>query len=297
MLSIMSHMDARDIAQEVVMERMVHKGSFVLLEGKTDIKRFRPFLASNECSMVSCNSVLKAIDVLKILIQRGINGVISIIDADFSRVRGHDRTTPNTIVSENHDLDLDWINTRSLSRYLDEVADDAKVASLGGKNAIVAAIHATLRPVSAARLLNKKGVFRFRTSGIDVAEFYSHGNDICADYVLALIAAGYVDASQKDWIELEIRSEMNRPKEDWQMTNGHDFCAALGAMLLSDIGNRKVPQCWSSEIETHIRLAFDKDDFLSLRLFQSVSSWEDANIGFRVLSPTLSTQVGHGCVR
>lgn len=289
MLSIMSHMDERDIAQEVVMERMVHKGSFVLLEGKTDIKRFRPFLASNECSMVSCNSVLKAIRALEILIRRGIKGVISIIDADFSRVLGHDLTTPNTIVSENHDLDLDWINTRSLSRYLDEVADEAKVASLGGNDAIISEIHVTLRPVSAARFLNRKRVFSFKTSGIDVAKFYSHGNDICSDYVCALIAAGYVDVSQKDWIELEIRAEMNRPKEDWQMTNGHDFCAALGAMLLSDIGNRKVPQCWASEIETHIRLAFDKDDFLSLRLFQSVSAWEDANIDFRVLNPTLKT--------
>lgn len=288
MLSILSCMDERDIAQQVVMERMVHKGSFVLLEGKTDIKRFRPFLDGDKCSMVSCNSVQKAMGALQILIRRSIKGVVAIIDADFSRVLGLNITTPNTIVSENHDLDLDWINTDSVGRYLDEVADDAKVSSLGGKDAIIESIHMTLRPVSAARLLNIKRTFKFKTSGIDVGKFYSHGNDICSEYVLALVAAGYTDTSKEDWIKLEIRAVINDKNEDWQMTNGHDFCAALGAMLRSDIGSRKAPQCWASEIETHIRLAFDMDDFRSLKLFQSVLDWEDANAGFRVLCPSLT---------
>lgn len=289
MLSILSHMDERDIAQEVVMERMVHKGSFLLLEGKTDFKRFRPFLDGNACSMVSCNSVRKAIGALKILIQRGIKGVISIIDADFSRILGRDLTTPNTIVSKHHDLDLDWIDTGSMFRYLDEVADASKLTSLGGAAVIMEEIHRTLRPVSAARLLNRKRVFRFKTSGIDVAKFYSHGKDICSEYVLALIASGYADISQKDWIEMEIRAEMKRPKDDWQMTNGHDFCAALGAMLRSDIGTRKVPQSWASEVESHIRLTFDSNDFRSLALFQGILAWEAANSGYVVLDSSLTT--------
>lgn len=281
-------MDERDIAQEVVMERMVHKGSFVLLEGKTDIKRFRPFLCQSECSMVSCNSVRKAVNALNILIKRDIKGVLLIIDADFSRVLGRDLRKPHLLVSENHDLDLDWINTGSIGRYLHEVADEAKVSSLGGKSAIVEKIHATLRPVSAARLLNQRRTFQFRTSGIDVSKFYSHGNDICSDYVDALLTAGYTDASKKDWIELEIRAEMCKPKDDWQMTNGHDFCAALGAMLRSEIGARKAPQCWASEVEAHIRLTFDKDDFRSLKLFETISAWEAKN-HFTVLDAALSS--------
>jgi hypothetical protein len=43
MISIQRHMDEYDIAQEVRLERKVHKGSFLLVEGITDIKRFGPW--------------------------------------------------------------------------------------------------------------------------------------------------------------------------------------------------------------------------------------------------------------
>ena len=242
MLSITSCMDERDIAQEVVMERMVHKGSFVLLEGKTDVKRFRPYLCADECSIVSCHSVRKATGVLKRLIGRNVAGVLAVIDADFSRVQGITLENANTVVSKNHDLDLDWISTSCLARYLNEVGHDAKIAALGGCDAILRDVHETLQPVSTARLLNAKRVFTFRTSGIDVGRFYKHGKDITGDYIDALVAAGYVDASRRDWIELKINSEMKTPKDEWQMTNGHDFCAAIGSMLRRDIGSRKAQQ-------------------------------------------------------
>jgi hypothetical protein len=37
MISIAKHMDEHDIAQEVRLERKLHKGSFLLVEGTTDI--------------------------------------------------------------------------------------------------------------------------------------------------------------------------------------------------------------------------------------------------------------------
>jgi hypothetical protein len=288
MLSITSYMDERDIAQEVVMERMVHKGSFILLEGKTDVKRFRPYLCADECSIVSCHSVRKATGALRRLVDRNVSGVLAVIDADFSRVQGITLENANTVVSENHDLDLDWINTGSFERYLNEVGHEAKIIALGGCDAIVRDVHETLQSVSTGRLLNAKRVFNFKTSGIDVGKFYKHGQDITGDYVDALVDAGYVDVTRRDWIELEINSEKNTQKDEWQMTNGHDFCAAIGSMLRGDIGSRKAQQCFASEIETHIRLTFNKDDFLSLSIAAGIISWEEQNPGYRVLAPALA---------
>ena len=53
MISIAKHMDEYDIAQEVRLERKLHKGSFLLVEGTTDIKRFRVFIDDDGCSLVN----------------------------------------------------------------------------------------------------------------------------------------------------------------------------------------------------------------------------------------------------
>jgi hypothetical protein len=43
MISIAANMDAYDVAQEIRLERQVHKGSFLLLEGLKDLNRFAKF--------------------------------------------------------------------------------------------------------------------------------------------------------------------------------------------------------------------------------------------------------------
>jgi len=65
MISIAKHMDEYDIAQEIRVERMVHKGSFLLLEGDTDIKRFSQFTDEGKCSIVHCYGRRKAIAATK----------------------------------------------------------------------------------------------------------------------------------------------------------------------------------------------------------------------------------------
>ncbi|PTM75886.1 hypothetical protein [Cereibacter johrii] len=288
MISITAFMDERDIAQEVIMERMVHKGATLLLEGKTDIKRFKNFIDESACSLVNCQSVRKAEGAIKILIQRGAKGVLAILDRDFRSVLGLQEKNVNIVRSFGHDLDSDWLHTGATVRYLDEVADEAKVAALGGANQILNMIHTALRPISTARLLGVKRVFQFRTSGVDVSEFFDSGRDLLRDYLNSLTANGSVDASRHDWMEIEICKEMETPKPDLQMTNGHDLCCALGKMLMAEIGSRKRPQTWGSEIESHIRMSFDDRDFRSLAIYSKVLEWEGNNAGYRVLDKRLS---------
>lgn len=67
MISIARHMDEYDIAQEIRLERKVHKGSFLLLEGDTDIKRFSRFIDEAKCSIVNCYGRRRAIAATEML--------------------------------------------------------------------------------------------------------------------------------------------------------------------------------------------------------------------------------------
>lgn len=280
-------MDENDIVAEIVMERMVHRGSFLLLEGATDLKRFRPFVDQELCSMVICNSVQKAFRAMKLLKKRSFKGALAVLDRDFNSIRGIFADWGDIIRSENHDLDLDWIHTEAVIRYLAEVGDEEKILNKGGVHVIVDEIHKTLRPVSTARYLGVTRLFRFKTSGVDVGKFFVCGEDICAEYCNELATAGYVDFSIIDWMIIEIKKEMKFPKEDRQMNNGHDFSSALGKMLRSEIGCRKTPHTWGSEVETHIRLSFRDEDFLSLSVFRDIVEWENRNYPYKVLSSRL----------
>jgi hypothetical protein len=88
MISIGKHMDEHDIAQEVRFERKVHKGSFLLLEGSTDIKRFEPLIDGQKCSVVNCYGRKNAIEAIKLLYDDGFPGALGVVDADFDRITG-----------------------------------------------------------------------------------------------------------------------------------------------------------------------------------------------------------------
>lgn len=283
MLSITSHMDERDIAQEIIMERMVHSGSFLLVEGKTDIKRFRYFIDSDCCSMVACSSGVKAFKAMRILKKRRFKGAVAALDRDFLDVLGVCADWDDILRSEFHDFDLDWLHTQAVERYILEVGDEEKISAAGGTQAVLNIIHETLRPISVGRFLGAKRVFPFKTSGINVSLFYESGKNLDQDYCLALVAAGYVDASRVDWMIREIRKEMCNVRDDRQMTNGHDACCALGKMLQAEIGNKKVPQTWGSEVESHIRLAFRDEDFRNTAIFFKIIDWEDRNYPYVIL--------------
>lgn len=287
MLSIFSYMDERDIAAEILMERAVHKGSFLIVEGKTDVKRFKNFISQIDCSITGAHSVRKAKGALRILESKGFSGVLAIVDADFDRIHRRAASSPNLIVSDNHDLDIDWIKSSALSRYLDEVGDAAKIAGMGGVDYILNSIVEKLRPVSVSRYLNAVKTFKFPVSGIDVSRFFCLQGDITDHYIDALIACGNVSSDKRDWIKLEIVNGCKLELDLFQLTNGHDICCALGALLESKIGSRKPQQRFGSEVETHIRLAMDDRDFVDLSIAKAIATWEKANVPYIVLDSRL----------
>jgi hypothetical protein len=169
MISIGRHMDEFDIAQEVRLERKVHKGSFLLTEGDTDIKRFAVFIDDNVCSLVNCYGRRNSIEAIKILYKDGFLGALGVVDADFDRIEGKLERHEGLVYSEAHDFDLDWANANVIERYLAEVGEKAKCVLHGPAVDVIGKILDGLKPVSVARLLNHRKQILHKLSGIDVS--------------------------------------------------------------------------------------------------------------------------------
>lgn len=289
MISIARHMDEFDIAREVRLERQVHKGAFLILEGDTDIKRFGPFVDEVACSVVNCYGRDKGVEATKMLYEDGFEGCLAIVDADFDRLTRKLQVHEGIIYSERHDLDLDWAQPNVVKRYLAEAGDKTKCAVHGPTDKIIMKVMEGLRPVSVARLLNHLKQISQKLSEINVVDCFRSFSVDLDDY-LALIFQGYSPtAGVRDAVKQKISQAMRARNYDlYQLTNGHDFHCALGACLMNELGSRKSPQAWGKEVEMHLRLAFDTEDFKASFVFNAICQWVSENPPFRILRPSLA---------
>jgi hypothetical protein len=267
----------------------VHKGSFLLLEGDTDIKRFSPFVDDDACSFVNCYGRRKAIEAIKILYDEGFVGAVAVIDADFDRITGNLLSHEGLIYSASHDLDLDWASPTVVDKYLSEVGDLAKVGQHGSVDDLMAKILIGLTPVSVARLLNHLKHIRYKLSDIDVSKcFVSFSVDIDG-YIELVFKERPAIQSIKDALKRQITRATGQHNHNLrQLTNGHDFHCALGASPRSELGSRREAHTWGREVEMHLRLSFGDNDFKASQVYEDVAAWVRENTPYKVLHSRLA---------
>jgi hypothetical protein len=283
MMSITNEMDAYDIAQEIRLERQVHKGAF-LLEGATDIKRFATFVSERGCSIVNCYGRKNLIEAFDILDEEGFLGIVALADADFDRVLKSLKTIDGIIYSTFHDFDLDWIDEGVLTRYLFEVGNHNKVRENGSAGEILKKLLEALKRVSLAKFINAFKSYDIKFSDIDLQ---SHCSGFSVDFP-SYIAEVFRQNVRKTDIQnhLSTAIEVNAAKEVnlYQLTNGHDVYCLLGVCLREELGERRISQTWGREVECHVRLTFDDERFSRSDVFRALRNWEDNNAPFRVLA-------------
>jgi hypothetical protein len=277
MKSIARSIDGPTIAAEVRMERQTHKGSFVLVEGANDIKRFQRVIDAQICSFVNCFGKRNVEEAIEILYDDGFSGALGMVDADFDRILGRPVEREGLAVSANHDFDLDVSATTVFERYLEEVADKAKLTKLGGSRKFFDDLLVAIKPLSAMRYANEKHSLSYRLDSLAIEEFFD-GQNLDIDQMVETVSWGKFSSSEaKNLLKTYILRYAMSGIDLRQATCGHDFCAALGIALRQVVGDRKQPQTWRSEIEMHFRLAFDMEHFRETPVFGVVSQWEAQN--------------------
>ncbi|HEY2708915.1 MAG TPA: DUF4435 domain-containing protein [Caulobacteraceae bacterium] len=277
MKSIASQIDARAIAAEVRMERQSHRGAFLLLEGGTDIKRFERIIDEPRCSVVNCFGKVNVVEAIEILYDDGFVGALGLIDADFDRILGKLPDHEGLVASATHDFDLDVATTSALERYLTEVADQAKLRTLGGARPLLDGLLTALKPLTAMRFANQKHKLGYSFDSLDLEPFFD-GESINVEKMVEEVSWGKhaADANKAALVE-HIGRYAGSNIDLFQATCGHDLCAALGIALRGLAGDRKRPQTWRSEIEMHLRLAFDLDHFREMPACRQIAEWEFDN--------------------
>ncbi|MCA1381459.1 DUF4435 domain-containing protein [Bradyrhizobium sp. BRP23] len=279
-------MDEYDIAQEIRLERQVHKGSFLLLEGDRDIKRFLRFLDPARCSVVNCFGRGNLLGAIAILYDEGFPGVLGLADADFDRLNSTLVEHEGVIYSDGHDFDMDWACKGVLQRYLAEVAHADKCEAMGGIEAICDFIHQCAKPLSVLRYISVTQNVKLPMKRVKHHEI-SKDAAVDIDLLIDSVAIG-PHAAKAASLKTLVLNHVKKEFDKLQLTNGHDFLAMLGLALQSRLGDRKIQQTWGSEVEIHIRLAYSDEDFLASSIFVAILAWQDENLPYVILKSSLS---------
>ncbi|MBB1092415.1 DUF4435 domain-containing protein [Rhodopseudomonas palustris] len=286
MISIARELDGFDIAQEIRQERQIHKGSFLLLEGDGDIKRFGKFVDEDHCSIQNCFGRKNLLQAIDLLYEEGFPGVLGLADADFDRLNSCVAVHEGVIYSEGHDFDLDVARSDVLRRYLLEVADQERCDAAGGIDGICNDLLERCKPLSVLRYVNHTQSLGYRLSQVRHREFIKDGV-VDLDELITNVSSGKL-AKNAPTLRSLVDSHVRMQYDLYQLTNGHDFLAFLGVDLQGRLGDRKPPQAWGSEVEIHFRLAFSEGDFVKRPLFRAVLAWEQDNPPYQILKMSLS---------
>jgi len=283
MKSFERYMDGPTLAAEVRMERQKHKGSFLLVEGASDIKRFERLVDEAACSFVNCFGKDNVVEAIEQLYEDGFPGALGMVDADFDRLLQNHNEHEGIVASGHHDFDLDTVSSTCFERYIREVGDDAKIAEIGGVRALFAEIISAIRPLGALKYANVKHELGYCLKRVDMSKFFD-GKKIDVESMISEVSQGRFNnnkskSSLADYVVRYAESGL----DPLQLTSGHDFCEALGLALRNIAGKRLAPQTWRSEIEMHFRLAFDAEHFAETAPAGNVKKWERDNSPYQIL--------------
>lgn len=285
MRSISVYIDPATIFAQIRMERQIHRGGFLLVEGSTDAKRIDKFIDKIGCSVVNCYGKPNVLDAIEMMQDVGLEDCLGLVDSDFDRInrmRGNPVDQDGVITSEFHDLDMDNAFTDVIDRYLMEVAEQSKLEANGGIRLCIDQILMAIKPLSILRYANELRSLRYNLQRIDLDGFFD-GETVNVDGMIDAVSTGsFSSSTHRATLRTHIDELMSLDFDLMQLTNGHDFLAALGIALRECIGRRKVPQTWRSEVEMHLRFGLSRDDFSSTHAYREIKAWE-ASSGHSIL--------------
>jgi len=280
-----AYLKAVDIANSVRMNRSLHFGTFLIVEGNTDIRIYERFINETHCIVIPAYGKDNAIGALDILEKNSFDGVLTIVDADFWRLDGIKLNSTNLLLTDTHDLETMLLSSGALEKVLSEFGSIPKIKELG-------------KPVPELLLESglSIGIFRWLSSptkdnlslkfkGLSFENFVSKKTlSIELDTLIKEVEKH--NSHKKMDIKLikgKIEKTQIEKHDPWQVCSGHDLIEILSIGLKYLFGNHRSKHISTEAVDGILRVSYDYSFFSLTKLHKSIINWEKANSPFKVL--------------
>ena len=223
---------------------------------------------------------------LSILTRANVEGVLGIIDADFSVVDNDIPALPSLFHTDTHDLETMIVASPALDRVLAELGSVEKLkvhAVLAQKSHREAIIFAAL-PLGHLRHISRRGDLRLRFEGLHLSRFILDRPYLRCE--TGRLVAEVKDHSQRHDLKTRdlltaLGAEVGWNHDPWQICCGHDIANVLAIGLRRTLGTNSAATVTPERVEQSLRLAFEFAYFRQTRLYSAVSEWQ-ASTGYTV---------------
>jgi hypothetical protein len=273
------------IANQVRMRRSSHKGSFLIVEGRSDKLVYERFIDRTNCEFSIASGKENAVSAIRILEQDNFAGVLAIIDADFCRLEGNLHSSSNLLLTDDHDLEMMLLKSLALEKVISERGSEDKINKFG-QNIRLTLLESGKR-IGYLRWVSLKDNLFLKFEELSFSKFI--------DKATLVIDTGKLIKAVKDHsqklalreqdIQKSIETLEETARDPWQLCCGHDIICILSIGLSKVWGSWKTNEIRPDILERELRLAYEDSYFRSTQLYQLIQQWEINNKPYQVLSP------------
>ncbi len=278
-----------DIANDVRMTRSQHRGSFVLVEGRsTDLRLFGHLIDRDRCQLTPAHGKANVLGAVAILEDDGFAGALGIVDADRWRVSGELPRSDNVLVTDGCDLESMLLHSPALDKVLAELGSEKKIERFESELGTSVREHLAdfARPLGALRHISEREDLGLRFQSLAVSKFVDRELRELdrAKLVRAVKNKSQLPGLDEDWLLGELdRIVADGDISSRDLSNGHDMVKLLSWGLRRALGSRREGEVSAEVLERDLRLAYEREYFRASELSAAIRDWERRNPPFAVL--------------
>ena len=273
------HKSPGTLVAEIKMLRTSHDGAFLILEGKDDVRFWRPRRHAS-CDLVDGEGKPNVIDTVRRLDGARFVGALGIVDSDFEQVTGEHFESSNLLYTDAHDLECLLCRSSALDKVLAEHGDPGKIrrfesAGIDVRTALVerAMVFGRLR---LATLLARPAVeLRIRIPRFVDGKTWTVDEEALIHHA--------VPGAPQDADAITERLGQLPAVDPWHVVQGHDMIAILRIGLRRVLGNLPT-SVGTSDIAGLLRAGMSPEDLRQTGLWADMRAWQAANPPYAVLA-------------
>lgn len=274
---------AQVTANLVVMWRQLNlRKAALIVEGPKDSRFFKKVVDYDGCFVFTAGNRDLAEETVRILEQRGLPGMLGVVDADCDHIAGSSASGPNLLVTHTRDVEGIILSAAILPQLLIEFDLDGNALGPDPDSAVVAA----LAPLGYLRHVIDSNAWQVRLTQVDYMAFIDPTTLKCDEAALCshmeslTITRGITGADY----QAELFNLAGRGMHPLLVARGHDITSFLARLIKSRFGKKRKEggPIDASLIESYLRMAYPVGAFEGCPLGQEIRAWEGRNVPYRV---------------
>ncbi len=291
MSTVRDEITGQTLANEVMLERASHSGSFFLVEGSSDANLFKGFTNSDHCSIVVCIGWGNLVQAINILTNMGCKEILGFCDRDYRDMTDYPEYNGFIVFTDENDLETQIICSEALEKVLNEYGTEDRVVAELAKEG-VSSSELLLRwsqATGALRLSSAQNGWNLKFDGMKYKFIDINSPELCpvetVQYVFSRTTKNGLPsiAAIQDIVKNCIATTNNN-----KLANGHDCVAVLGRALRNRFGNTNQfnsPKR-QKDLAKILRISYEFAFFQKTLSFQKIRNWEHTT-GYTVLKETV----------